>query len=102
MWQGMETGHLPNETPPPRLSSDTYSRPIEVSVFAADLMIARLLSQAPSHPAVRLRKPAYLTAPDIVAVVGIGGRWESVVAAGEWKGMGRRRKRQRETQGEKC
>lgn len=57
----------------------TYSWPIEASAFAADLMIARLLSRAPSHPAVRLRKPAYLTAPDIVAVVVGGlGNWRQV------------------------
>lgn len=64
-------------------------------------MIARLLSPAPSHPAVRLRKPAYLTAPDIVVVVvgGLGnrreagGRWYAEGAGGgrvKWKGMDRR------------
>lgn len=75
------TGHILNETSspaPPPLSSahraDNYSWPIEVSAFAAHLMIARLLSPAPSHPAVRLRKPAYQTAPDIVVVV-VGGGW---------------------------
>lgn len=35
-------------------------------------MIAQLLSPASLHPAVTLRKPAYLTAPDIVVVV-VGG-----------------------------
>lgn len=101
VWQGKEAGHLLNEIsspPPPCLSSahraDTYSWPIEVSAFAADLMIARLLSPAPSHPAVRLRKPAYLTAPDIVVVVvgGLGNRREEAgevcggVRGVEWYG----------------
>lgn len=58
--------------------------PIEASAFAADLMIARLLSPAPSHPAVRLRKPAYQTAPDIVVVVagGLGNREGKYVEGG--------------------
>lgn len=79
MWQGMETGHLLNETasptPPPSAPSsacqaDSYSQPMEASAFSAALMIAWLLSPAPSHPAVRLRKPPYQTAADIVVVVG--------------------------------
>lgn len=59
-------------------------------------MIARLLSPAPSHPAVRLRKPAYLTAPDIVVVlVVVGGLGNKVGGCGgeeerrvEWKRYG--------------
>lgn len=69
-------------------------------------MIARLLSPAASHPAVRLRKPAYLTAPDIVVVVvvvvvrgSLGNRGEGgmvcvsvcvCVERGSRKGMDRR------------
>lgn len=72
-------------------------------------MIARLLSLAPSHPAVRLRKPAYLTAPDIVVVVvggrgGLGNRREVegryVEWGRKWKGMDRReRDRERNPRG---
>lgn len=60
-------------------------------------MIAQLLSPAPSYPAVRLRKPAYLTAPDIVVVVVVvvGGLGNKVGGCGgeeegrlEWKRYG--------------
>lgn len=63
---------------------DSYSWPIEVSAFPADLMIARLLSPAALHPGVRLRKRAYLTAPDIVVMVGgLGNRGEVGLACVE-------------------
>ncbi len=80
-----------------------------MSAFAADLMIARLLSPAPSHPAVRLRKPAYLTAPDIVVGgegglgnrrgVGGGGMCSRGESGKVWI---EEKETERETQGEKC
>lgn len=77
MCRGKGTGHLLGAITCSANLVDAYGWPIEARAFAAVLMIARLLSQASSCPAVRLRKPAYLTAPDIVAAVarGVGDFW---------------------------